>query len=89
MARVYARVLLEWKGDTLRLRSGGPSVKIIRDDRHPGMCRVRLPDGRLSDMVNRARARDAARTILLGILNAHETAIEAPPMRSRERVQVG
>jgi hypothetical protein len=33
------------------------------------LWRVRLPDGQLSDVVNLARARDAAVTLALGVLN--------------------
>jgi len=33
--------------------------RIVPDDRWPGMYRLRLPDGTLSDMVNLTRARDA------------------------------
>jgi hypothetical protein len=41
----------------------------VPDDTYPGMWRVRLPDGKLSDMLNPTRARDAARTIALGLVN--------------------
>ena len=33
--------------------------KLVRDATHPGMWRVRWPDGRLSDMTNLTRAKDA------------------------------
>src|SRR5262249_26244406 len=33
--------------------------RIVPDDRWPGMYRLRLPDGTLSDMVNLTRAKDA------------------------------
>ena len=56
--------------------------KSCRRDSYLGMWRIRMEDGSLSDMVNRTRARDAARSILLGILNAQETASGGPPMRS-------
>ena len=32
---------------------------VVPDDRWPGMWRVRTPDGRVSDMVNLTRAKDA------------------------------
>jgi hypothetical protein len=35
---------------------------IVPDTRYPGMYRLRLPDGRLSDMVNLTRANDAQRS---------------------------
>ena len=85
MMRSYANCELVWRGDRLALKSGrraSPAVEIVPDDSYPGMWRVRTPDGSLSDMVNRARARDATRSILLGILNAQETASGRPLMRS-------
>jgi hypothetical protein len=45
--------------------------------------RVKAPDGSPSDMVNRTRAREAARSILLGILRPGLTPSEAPPVRLR------
>jgi hypothetical protein len=33
--------------------------KLVRDATHPGMWRVRWPDGRLSDKTNLTRAKDA------------------------------
>ena len=69
-------------------------VRIIRDPYRPGMWRVQLPGGTLSDIINLARARDAARLIAARGQSAAdwrlfhwkqhqpETAPEAPPMRS-------
>jgi hypothetical protein len=34
-------------------------IRVVRDAAHPGMWRVRWPDGRLSDLVNLSRAKDA------------------------------
>lgn len=84
MPRVYANEDLEWRGNRLTARDGGrraPSVEIVADTDWPRMYRIKLPDGSLTDMLNRARARDAARSILLAILNGQETRSEAPPMR--------
>ena len=83
--RTYANSELTWRGCRLALKGGGrgsPAVEIVPEDRYPGMWRIRTQDGSLSDLVNLARARDAARSILLGILNAQETASGGPPMRS-------
>jgi hypothetical protein len=64
---------LEWKDDCLRLRGKGkPIMTIVPDAKYPSMWRVRLLDGRLTDMVNRTRAKDAAIAIALGILNDRE-----------------
>jgi hypothetical protein len=43
----------------LGLTFGGYTV--VPDSKWPNMYRVRSPDGTLSDMVNLARAKDAAR----------------------------
>ena len=90
MATIFRSNLLEGRNETLRLRSGGgPSLKIIEDTNHRGMYRVRLPDGGVSDMVNLSRAKDAARAILLAILNSEETPTGASLVRSREDALVG
>jgi hypothetical protein len=49
---------LTWNGNTLYL---GKRIvgEIVQDERHPSMWRVPQPDGTLSDMVNRTRAKDA------------------------------
>ena len=75
---------LIWRGDRLALRGAGrtsPIVELIPDATCPGMWRIKTPDGSLSDMVNRARARDAGRSILLGILRQRQTPSEALPAR--------
>lgn len=51
----------KWDGNELWFRGrwvGG----IVQDKQYPNMWRVRLPNGQLSDMVNRLRAKDAAVT---------------------------
>jgi hypothetical protein len=40
-----------------------PMVRVVPDARWPGMWRMLWPDGRLSDMTNLARAKDAASTL--------------------------
>jgi hypothetical protein len=52
-------------GSPKKTRLGAPSLppRLVPDERHPGMYRLRLPDGRLSDMVNLTRARDALAAI--------------------------
>lgn len=71
MTRVYANDAFEWRENRLGVRGdwrGSPSVEIVPDERYPDMWRVRLTDGTLTDMVNRTRARDAARAILRAAL---------------------
>jgi len=41
----------------------GPLIEVVPDEHWPGMWRIRTRDGRLSDMVNLARARDAGRMV--------------------------
>jgi hypothetical protein len=60
-------------------------ARIIPDETHPEMHRVRWPDGNLSDMVNLSRANDAAAAFndrLDRQYRGREKPLEAPPMRS-------
>jgi hypothetical protein len=41
----------------------GPLVEVVADAEWLGMWRIRTRDGRLSDMVNLARAKDAAKLV--------------------------
>jgi hypothetical protein len=68
MPRVYSSVELEWKGDHLCL-GRRKMLRIVPDEEYPGMWRVEFSDGKLSDMVNRTRAKDAAISIALQLLN--------------------
>jgi hypothetical protein len=52
-----------WRGDRLFVR-GRLVAKIVPDQQWPGMWRVQLPNGYLSDIVNRSRAKDAALTLV-------------------------
>jgi hypothetical protein len=74
-ANLRARDLV-WRGDRLCL-GRKMIVDIVPDAVWSGMWRVRA-DGKLSDMVNRARAKDAALAIALSVLN------RAPPPASTE-----
>ena len=51
-----------WRGDRLFVR-GRIVAKIVPYQQRPGMWRVQLPNGYLSDIVNRSRAKDAALTL--------------------------
>ena len=73
--RIYATNELAWKGD--RLVGGNQHVYLVADSKWPGMWRVKLPDGTLTDMANHTWARDAAKPILLSILNSQETGVGA------------
>jgi hypothetical protein len=64
---------LMWHGDRLLLRAGRRLLSAIEPDSEwPGMWRARLPDGHLSDMTNRTRAKDAAQLLALATLNSAE-----------------
>jgi hypothetical protein len=86
---IYGRERLRWDDSTLRLDGKGRAlVQIVPDGRYPDMWRVKHPAGCLSEMANRTRARDAAISHALMILNSHnsrqETDTEAPPVRSNQ-----
>jgi hypothetical protein len=48
-------------------------AEVIPDDEHAGMWRIRWPDGQLSDMVNLARAKDAARVLAMRNVNSGDS----------------
>jgi hypothetical protein len=84
--RVFGRNDLTWHGDALHVgHSRTPAARIVPDVVHGGMWRVKLPTG-ITDMVNRTRARDAACTHVLAVVNLRhqETALGASPMRKNE-----
>ena len=59
----------------------GAVLDVVRDEAHPQMWRIRHPDGRLSDTVNLSRAKDAAISVALGLLNrSPESTPVTPPM---------
>jgi hypothetical protein len=89
---MYGNQDLFWRGDCLHRKGAGPVLSIEPDPVYSGMWRVRRPNGSLTepngsltDMVNKTRARDAARSIALGFLNAglkgRETALEGVQAR--------
>ncbi len=67
--RIVSHQALTWKGNTLFFKRR-KMVEIEQDARYPKMWRVKHPDGRLSDMVNLTRARDAAVGFALASLNS-------------------
>src|SRR5262245_41806784 len=94
MSPIFGRRDLTWRGErdgTLVLCRAGSSAilaQIVADRVYPGMWRVKLPSGKLSDMTNLVRAKDPAMSIALSILNreqkVQETALEAPPTAPNE-----
>jgi hypothetical protein len=71
MSGNYRRRHLAWVRDGAAWvvrHSGTELARVVPDEKYPGMWRVRS-DGRLSDMVNLTRAKDAAATMALAILN--------------------
>lgn len=78
--RVFNSNALHWDGNKLCL-GRRQVVRIVEDQKYSGvMWRVEMPDGTLSDMVNRTRAKDAAMSIALRILNTKESRTEAAPV---------
>lgn len=57
------RHLMSWKDDRLLVSNKLSGFSIVPDTKYPSMWRVRNPDGSLSDMVNRTRAKDAAQSM--------------------------
>jgi hypothetical protein len=58
------RFKMSWDGDRLKISNRLSGFSIVPDEKYPQMWRVKYPDGRLSDMVNRTRAKDAAMAML-------------------------
>jgi hypothetical protein len=73
---VFGNRNLPWRGNDLCAGSRH-LVSIEQDKSWPNMWRVR-EGHKLSDMINITRARDAARSFALGLLNAQEEE-ERPP----------
>jgi hypothetical protein len=64
---IFASSELTWHGDKLCL-GGKVLVVVVSDENYPGMWRLQA-GVQLSDMVNLSRARDAARSAALALLN--------------------
>ena len=67
---MIARNQLAWRtienGFALhRWQTKTPLLHVVPDTVYPGMWRIRSPDGRLTDMANLTRAKDAAVSIAL------------------------
>jgi hypothetical protein len=68
LALMYGARETTWKGDVIYV-AGRRMLRIVQDQTYPSMWRIELPDGRLTDMVNRSRAKDAAMAIAVSIAN--------------------
>ena len=62
------RLRLSWRNNELYAGERRMKVAIVLDRKYPEMWRVRYPDGYLSDMVNKTRAKDAAITMAASLL---------------------
>jgi hypothetical protein len=68
--REYRARELKWDGPVLRLGMDGRFLAALEAAPiWPGMYRVRTLDGCVSDMLNRTRAKDAAVSLALAMLN--------------------
>ena len=80
-AEMHDRHDLKWHGRQLKLKSRVLAT-VEPDGRYVGMFRVRLPSGRLTDMVNLTRAKDAAMELAVNQLNRGASRPDrASPMR--------
>jgi hypothetical protein len=78
-------VSYSWKVNDLHYGKGSkPVISIEKDAKYPTMWRVRMPDGTLSDMVNRTRAKDAAILVADRILNVAYRRDAPGPVRLNE-----
>jgi hypothetical protein len=59
---------------------------IVPDNTWPGMWRVRIPDGHLTDIVNLTRAKDVAQSLALAVLNNSKTTKSFGARQSRQTV---
>jgi hypothetical protein len=71
----------KWEGDRLKIEGRLSGYSIVPDEKYPQMWRVKHPNGRLSDMVNRIRAKDAAMAMLDRDLRQDSERSEFPPPR--------
>ena len=82
---------LNWRPDGVGLalcygQRKSALLHVVPDKTYSGMFRIEFPDGRLSDMVNLTRAKDAGRAHGLAILARRSdvsiSSVVMPPVRS-------
>jgi hypothetical protein len=86
----YSRRHLTWVRDeaTWVVRHGRTKLTFVApDEKHPGMWRVRSADGPWSDIINLTRAKDAAASIALAVLNRSDNvaSISGAALQRRKR----
>jgi hypothetical protein len=74
LATVTGAIDFDWKGPKLYFK-GKIVARVTPDPIYPNMWRVIRPDGSLSDMANKTRARDAALAQVLRDFNGKETPV--------------
>jgi hypothetical protein len=84
--RIYGRNRFTWRpqhdSHALHCESMRDALfRVVPDGTYAGMWRVLSRDGKLSDIVNLTRAKAAAVSAAMSVLNTQERAAEAPPMR--------
>ncbi len=84
----YGCADLAWSGNELRLGSkrGKLLATVEPDSQWSGMWRVRFK-GKLTDMVNLSRAKDAAMALVVTDLNAGESGSKGSPVRYSEAAE--
>lgn len=68
-----------WREHRLTYHDRVSGYSVVQDPTYPVMWRVKRPDGKLSDMVNLTRAKDAAMVMLDRDLRLAESPTKAPP----------
>jgi len=76
---------MSWKGDKLYYLDRRSAYSIVQDGKYTQMWRVRRPDGSLSDIVNRTRAKDAVMLMLDRDLKAGPDGQGKAPVAPKEK----
>ena len=80
---------LTWNADILRKHgSRGTLATLVADETYPTMWRVQMPDGRVSGILNKARAKDAAMGAALQVFNAGTGPSGAPHVNQTAGVAI-
>src|SRR5215472_7260866 len=90
---VFSRADSNWHkqpNQTLALYAAGhrtPLLHIAPDRKYPNLWRIHALNGRVSDLANLSRAKDAGMACALSVLNqkADMSAPRSPPMRQIEK----
>lgn len=79
---MYESKRFNWRGCLLYYENRSTGLSVVPEHTLPGMWRIQMPDGTLSDYLNLARAKDAAVDRGLATLNCR------PPRAARQARRV-